>query len=105
MLTLLTDAILHRKNSRKSSTGTLRTMSGKIRLRKGKHATAPAAPDSEKLSPEEVAAKKKREKKIKKVVAEVFEKCDLDKDGSLSFREFRRGFKVHPEVCSFFNQF
>ncbi|KAH3756044.1 hypothetical protein Pelo_12163 [Pelomyxa schiedti] len=44
-------------------------------------------------------------KQIDQVTSIIFDKCDTNQDGFLSKEEFFRGFKRHPTICQFFEQF
>eukprot|EP01107_Rhizomastix_libera_P017368 TRINITY_DN810_c0_g1_i1.p1 TRINITY_DN810_c0_g1~~TRINITY_DN810_c0_g1_i1.p1 ORF type:complete len:194 (-),score=45.56 TRINITY_DN810_c0_g1_i1:113-694(-) len=39
------------------------------------------------------------------IIGTVFDKVDLDKNGTLDVEEFITGFSKHPDVCQFFMQF
>jgi len=42
---------------------------------------------------------------VDKMLDEIFEKVDTDKNGTLDFAEFKQGFLEHPDICQFFRQF
>jgi len=46
-----------------------------------------------------------QKKKLKKLVDEVFRKCDKDKNGTLDMEEFVKGFSENQEVCKLLIQY
>eukprot|EP00005_Dracoamoeba_jomungandri_P007060 CAMPEP_0174275226 /NCGR_PEP_ID=MMETSP0439-20130205/59539_1 /TAXON_ID=0 /ORGANISM="Stereomyxa ramosa, Strain Chinc5" /LENGTH=194 /DNA_ID=CAMNT_0015367311 /DNA_START=30 /DNA_END=614 /DNA_ORIENTATION=+ len=47
----------------------------------------------------------KRKAEINRIINEIFEKVDVDHNGTIDIDEFKEGFKEHPDICNFFKQF